>query len=377
MPSHSSNFIGYLGCSFIPLGIGLLIFLISIGQFGVGIVLLIIFLVISIAFMARASEIEDANRERFKNYIASFRPKRKSFKETEVVSPDSLLTRIALDEQEKLLCIWLPFDMNKPIKEMSFDVLEYDFNNVSDVKMIINDQIAQNKEPEKISTLKLEISVPEKTHTLVFFDSTFESVQTQLTRGTSRYRSRLQCLKDGFALVEKLIVQTSEWEDERGFDSAPPVLPNEESQETVNDDPGEGQEQGNIIHLEEDPFARFAQALSKIKVKPKEEASVQDFSLDQPNISSDEEPVHDLYEDLFGPHSIQTKENETSFADLIHRHDELRSEPNALDKDLSQISFDDTSSSHSTEQEDSFSDFEKFLERNKQKQHGAHKKKHP
>lgn len=324
MSSRHSNFIGYVGCSFIPIGIGLLIFLITIGQLGIGIVLLIVLLVISIAFMARASELEDANRERYKNYIASFRPEIEGFTETQVISPDSLLTRIALDEQKKRVCIWLPNDptMKLPQKEMTFQVFSYEFADIQAVEMIINEQYTLEKrtgsapsmEPETITSLQLQITAAHTTHTLIFYEATMKNGHIQLKRGTNAYQKQLKTLEQGFSLMKELI---------RGSD-------------TTN-------HQDNMVLMKKEALKRFVQVLATVKLKLKRQAEdalepgKTDLISEPVNKGAiDYAPIEKTNEDLFTPH---TQEAETS---------------------------------HSTDQQpeenDSFTDFEKFLESNKQKQ---------
>lgn len=328
--------------------------------------------------MARAGEIEKANREKFKNYIASFRPKEKSFSETEVVSPDSLLTRIAIDEQKKRLCIWLPTDMNKPIREMTYDVFEYDFVDVTNVEMVINKQLIQNKEPEKISSLKLDISVPEKTHTLIFFDTRFQTGQSQLLRGTAQYQTYLKCFKDGFALVKKAIALAGE--EQKGNEvktifaaSSSDASNHEEKEEQEiqktrkngSEEEQRANKQDNIYHLEEDAFARFEQAFEKIRASKNLERS------------GDEPPSDHLHaveherdeDDLFASFSTQNKDKDT---DVLPTNDVIHTESN--EQKQSNLYFDHAPPSDPTEKEDSLTDFEKFLESNKQKQYGPSKK---
>ncbi|GIN73696.1 hypothetical protein J14TS2_41710 [Bacillus sp. J14TS2] len=319
MSSRHSNFIGYLGCSFIPIGIGLLIFLITIGQLGIGIVLLIVLLVISIAFMARASEIEDANRERYKNYIASFRPEIEAFTESQVISPDSLLTRIALDEQEKRICIWLPNDptMKLPQKEMTFQVFSYEFADIQAVEMIINEQNTLEKrtgsmEPETITSLQLQITAAHTTHTLFFYEATMKNGHIQLKRGTTAYQKQLKILEQGFSLMEEVIKGSNPTDH-----------------------------QDNMEVMMKDALKRFVQVLATIKLNRQAEAALDPGKTDLPSEpvnkgAIDDAPIEKTNEDLFTPN---TQEEEP-----IHSTDQQ------------------------SEENDSFTDFEKFLENNKQKQ---------
>ncbi|MBO0995009.1 hypothetical protein [Bacillus sp. SD088] len=324
MSSRHSNLIGYLGCSFIPIGIGLLIFLITIGQLGIGIVLLIVLLVISIAFMARASEIEDANRERYKNYIASFRPEIEAFTETQVISPDSLLTRIALDEQEKRVCIWLPNDptMKLPQKEMTFQVFSYEFADIQAVEMIINEHYTLEKrtgsdpsmEPETITSLQLQITAAHMTHTLIFYEATMKNGHIQLKRGTNAYQKQFKTLEQGFSLMKEVI---------RGSDTT--------------------DHQDNMELMKKEALKRFVQVLATVKLKRQAEDALEPGKTDLTSEPVNKGSIDDAYPkktdeegDLF---TLNTQEEET-----IHSTDQQ------------------------PEENDSFTDFEKFLESNKQKQ---------
>ncbi|WP_062108803.1 hypothetical protein [Bacillus niameyensis] len=322
MDNRFFNTLASIGCSTFILGIVLLVILLIKGEFGAGIISGIVISIASFIVFIIGHESLEKNKRKYKKYIASFRPEGAPVNETRVFEPDSLLARLAVNEDTEHICLWEPenFSVKKPLKDMPFIASRYFFSEVEKVELLVNQQLSAEypvhevdvnviEEPNEIKEIQLNIKAAGRMHRLLFYQIDTSLLHNPLKKGTQIYDKQISLIKDCYFLIKEFIVASN-----------PTSRTLEKEVEVAVDRPEEIDAPSREIQIEGDPFARFAEAIHQIKEK-------------QERLERAEE--------------------------LEEEHDDQIWELTGLEEGENQPEVTDT-----------LSEFEKFLEQNKQKQHG-------
>lgn len=322
MDNRFFNIFASIGCSTFILGMVLFIILLLKGQIGTGIISVLVISIASFILFIIGNENLEKNKRNYKKYIASFRPEGAPMNETRVFEPDSLLARLAINEDTEHICLWEPenFSVKKPLKDLRFNVSRFVYSEIEQVELLINQQLAALypsneddliviEEPDQINELQLNIRAAGTRHRLLFYQIDTTLLHSPLKKDTPIYDKQLKVIKECFFIVREMIELSSN-----------PVRKREDQSQMNVTIADEAALPSQEIQIEGDPFARFADVIHQIKEKQKrlEEARM-----------LEEEQAHQLLE--------QTGENQFKESDTL-------------------------------------SEFEKFLEQNKQKQHGSSQK---
>lgn len=335
MNSEKTTFLSSMGCISALVGIGLSIYFMIRTSVFMGICFGVALIVVSIILFARSHTIQEANRASYKRYIESFTSTQSSFSASQAFTADSLICRLAIDEKHQLVSLWQPADPNisKPVKDMPFHVYTYPYADLLDIKMFVNgkwigssshqnnQQMMEDKVDSfnKLSSLILRIQTRKQEHEMIVYTFVPENGNNYLYKGHELYYKQLKYLFTWYRILAS--------------------ISNQNTSNIALDD---------TSHARQNAISQLVFALERIKDLKQMDTVI--ASNDEFNQS---EETHIL--------SNQEVESMSSLASFEYDYE--------YDSDFeSQI--DENNSDSSTEDDDPFADFERFLESNKQKQQG-------
>lgn len=318
------NAFASIGCSTFVIGIVILIWLFIKGQFGLGIITCIVISIASFVLFIIGHENLLKNKKNYKKYIATFQGDGEPLNEIRVFEPDSLLSRLVISEEQ--IDIWEPLDKSekKPLKNLPFIVSRYHYSEIEKVEMYINKELVTSfpihsdgiliiSEPEQITELQLNIRASGNLHELLFYQLDAELLHNPLKKNSQIYSEQLGLIKECFFLIRDIIeISTSHT---RSI--------------------------GNKDEMKRDAIRRLKGVIQEVQQKQKKLELVKNEGLHQGQELR-------FYQEL--------EEEESKY----ESNGQSEKENKQLTEQL---------------EEDTFSDFEKFLELNKQKQFVRIKKK--
>ncbi|MDY0395729.1 hypothetical protein RWE15_16510 [Virgibacillus halophilus] len=264
-----------------------------------------------------------------KKRIASLQPSANDFQNTVMFLPDSLTVKLVFDFPAKRLYIWRPVDGKAGLNmDMPFNIFAYNFDEISKVKVIANDQTIANskdfseKEADSVEgkiqfknlkSLLLEIQLNDIRHTLPFYKSIPGNGNVPVRPLSSAYKQNVGQITESFKILNNII---------HGKSLELTIM---EPVETTAD------EQTPLVNEREDA-GRGDHHLSKQTVN--NSLAVQ--------MTATNDATRQTQSGSSSPKYIETSNKPT-----------------------------DTMDAEQTETRSAFSDFEKFLESNKQKQFGS------
>ncbi|MDY0406296.1 hypothetical protein P5G51_013655 [Virgibacillus sp. 179-BFC.A HS] len=342
------NYDLFFGLSFFC-GVGIIIFLLVKGAFLYAFLSFILLFIFGIIAAGKYTKLQNRLNESMKARIASLQPSAKDFQSTIVFIPDSLTVKLVFDVPAKRLYIWRPVSTRTEMSmDMPFNIFNYAFDEISEVKVIANDQtiasskdfsdneagsIAKKIQFKRLKTLLLEIRLNDICHTLPFYKSISGNGNIPVRPITPAYKQNVRQVQECFTLLNKVAHGKSL------------RFPNMDSIETAPD----GQSQTAIVNENENVF-RQKEAIHPV--------------LDE--YTKRVQPIGNTLDVQVATRHDGTSEPTSALSALKDTEESI--EPSeSLDAEIAFSEIDDAQ----TETKSAFSDFEKFLESNKKKQFGT------
>ncbi|MFD2211976.1 hypothetical protein ACFSMW_19905 [Virgibacillus halophilus] len=316
------------GLSFLG-SVGILLFLLLKGAFLYTFLSFILLAIIGLIATDRYTKLQNRLNACMKKRIASLQPSANDFQNTVMFLPDSLTVKLVFDFPAKRLYIWRPVDGKAGLNmDMPFNIFAYNFDEISKVKVIANDQTIANskdfseKEADSVEgkiqfknlkSLLLEIQLNDIRHTLPFYKSIPGNGNVPVRPLSSAYKQNVGQITESFKILNNII---------HGKSLELTIM---EPVETTAD------EQTPLVNEREDA-GRGDHHLSKQTVN--NSLAVQ--------MTATNDATRQTQSGSSSPKYIETSNKPT-----------------------------DTMDAEQTETRSAFSDFEKFLESNKQKQFGS------
>ena len=275
MPSKLSNSFLGLGCFTPLLGITLLVYFFYQQSFLLGCIAVVASFVVSIILFVLMSLIDGKRKRKQMKFLQTFQPDRVEFQKLKSFTSYDLLEKIAIDQQQKKMYLWVPDsnkgeNITKAFVGMPYVIKTYNFSDLLAIKFTENDhQMASaqkdtdyksfllNKIPEeetttnhsthppidKISSMDLEVIVNDNMkpkHRLRFYHEPYRKIR----KDSPEYEAYYKGFQKWFNLLKTIIYET-EQNIERSFvaiDSAlteetfSELIPKEKTQITIDID---------------------------------------------------------------------------------------------------------------------------------------------
>lgn len=210
------------------------------------------------------------NREELSKQLENLKPKTGNFKAGQTFISSNQLTKIAVDEQAKRICIWAPEnpDTSAALAGMAYETFEYDYSDILAVEMsedgvslgtkssqsqtarsllegfiskadgtFIGGAQPTEKKKKNVDSLDLTIIVNSPArplHTINFFTFISEGSQPPLKKGSPAYREHINRLRHWYMLLS-FVMQESTEEDKPVHETVlNDILPDMDNMDTLS-----------------------------------------------------------------------------------------------------------------------------------------------